>query len=152
MARVNLNRSIYKSGLYFAVSDEPEIVSLRRSALEAGNLAPFLDPNDQEDGGACEIKCARIETGPPQHYRMYYFEQTAGNVFPLNECISRELKAHTGGLKRPWYGPVVIIWEEEDVISEDNMVELAQEFITQLNDFYEIVIRDNSIEFDKLDM
>ncbi|KAK7024164.1 hypothetical protein VNI00_016542 [Paramarasmius palmivorus] len=153
-ARERLNFLLYKeiqSALFFSVEDEPEIISLRRSAIHAGNLTPFLDPDDQHNGSAAEIKCARIETGPPQHYRMYYFEQTVRNEFPLNECITRELYAYTGGLKRPWYGPVLILWEDEDVISELNLEALSQEFITQLHDFYELVIRDGTIAFDKVE-
>ncbi|KAK7021991.1 hypothetical protein VNI00_017093 [Paramarasmius palmivorus] len=133
--------------LFFDVSEEPRIVRLERSKIEESNFRPFLDQGE----GTTRIECIQITTEASQVFRFYYFEQTRRNEFDLNDPVTRELQGFTDGLQRPWYGPILVIWNEDDVVTEENLGLRADEILSYLNNFYEDVVRDDSIEYDRLD-
>ncbi|KAK7021737.1 hypothetical protein VNI00_017314 [Paramarasmius palmivorus] len=140
----------YKAVLFFPVLEEPRLVRLERSKIEGFDFRPLLDPDDQEDGGTAHIKGIHTE-GAPQGYRLFYFEQTARNSFPVNDCITRELEGFTDGLRRPWLGPIVVIWDDDNVITGENLEEKAEEILTDVHNFYEEFVRDDGVPFDRIE-
>ncbi|KAK7014806.1 hypothetical protein VNI00_019248 [Paramarasmius palmivorus] len=140
----------YKAVLFFAVDEEPRIVRLERSRIDEFDFRPLLDPDAQEDGATARIKGIHTN-GAPQEYRLFYFEQTARNGFPINDAVTRELEGLTDGLRRPWLGPVVVIWDEDNVITRDNLEEKAETIITDIHNFYEEFVRDDGVPYDSID-
>ncbi|KAK7018060.1 hypothetical protein VNI00_009134 [Paramarasmius palmivorus] len=140
-----------KACLFFPVDDEPEIVILAQRLINAFDFRPYMDPTGHESGGACRIEGAHIERGSPQNYTFYYFEQTQHNGFDLNDCVTRELEALTDGLRRPWYGPILVIGDAEDFITPENIELQAESIVIDISNFYEAVVRDHSVEFDSLE-
>ncbi|KAK7019221.1 hypothetical protein VNI00_018121 [Paramarasmius palmivorus] len=142
-----------KGALYFHVSEEPRVVRLERSKIHESDFRPFLDPDDQTEGASARIECVRVtiasEVDPV--FQLYYFEQTRRNGFDLNDSVTRELQGYADGLRRPWYGPILVIWDEDDVVTEANVGETADQILGYLNNFYEDVKRDDSIEYDKVE-
>ncbi|KAK7025344.1 hypothetical protein VNI00_016055 [Paramarasmius palmivorus] len=113
------------------------------------DFRPLLDPDDQGEGSA-QIKGIHAD-GAPHSFRLFYFEQTGSNGFPENSCITRELEGFTDGLSRPWIGPLVVVWDEDGVITAENLEEKAEEIVTQINNFYEHFVRDDGVPFDRGD-
>ncbi|KAK7026739.1 hypothetical protein VNI00_015512 [Paramarasmius palmivorus] len=141
----------YKAVLFFPHSDEPRLVRLQRDKIAAFDFRPLLDPDDQEDGGTAHIKGVRSE-GAEQGFRVFYFEQTARNTFPINECVTRELQGFTDGLQRPWLGPIVVDWYDDNVLTAENLQEKVEEMIINIHNFYEDFVRDESVPFDRLEL
>ncbi|KAK7015513.1 hypothetical protein VNI00_019111 [Paramarasmius palmivorus] len=139
-----------KAVLLFPTADEPEIVYLERRKIQANDFRPFMNAEDQ--GGSAAMQSTRVlTTVAAERFTLYYFEQTGRNGFDLNECISRELEGFTDGLSRPWYGPVLVIWEEDDVINAESLETLAEQIIVYINNSYESFERDGSIEYDMVE-
>ncbi|KAK7020263.1 hypothetical protein VNI00_017755 [Paramarasmius palmivorus] len=138
----------YKAALYFPTDDEPRIVRLERRKINGYDFCPYLDPDDQE-GGTALIKAIHAEGD--QGFRLFYFEQTSRNSFAVNDCVTRELQAFTDGLSRPWLGPILVIWDDEDIITKENLEEKGEEILTQVHNFYEEFVRDDAVPFDTVE-
>ncbi|KAK7024200.1 hypothetical protein VNI00_016508 [Paramarasmius palmivorus] len=132
------------------MTEEPRIVQLEWEKIDAFDFRPLLDPDDQENGGTAHIKAIHTE-GAPQEYRLFYFEQTARNGFPVNDCVTRELEGFTDGLRRPWLGPMLVVWDDNNVLCCDNLEEKAEEIISNVHNFYEDFIRDDGVPFNRLE-
>ncbi|KAK7015130.1 hypothetical protein VNI00_019211 [Paramarasmius palmivorus] len=140
-----------KAVLFFPTADEPEIVYLERRKIQANDLRPFMNAEDQEGGTATMQSTRVLTTVAAERFTLYYFEQTGRNGFDLNESISRELEGMTDGLSRPWYGPVLVIWEEDDVINADNLETLAEQIVLYINNCYESFERDGGVEYESIE-
>ncbi|KAK7038934.1 hypothetical protein VNI00_010325 [Paramarasmius palmivorus] len=141
-----------KACLFFPVDDEPEIITLSQRQINAFDFRPYMDSTGHENGGPCRIEGARIERGNiSENYTFYYFQQTQTNGFDVNDCVTRELEALTDGLRRPWYGPILVVGDAEDFINEENLELQGESIVIDISNFYEGVVRDDSIEFDSLE-
>ncbi|KAK7016196.1 hypothetical protein VNI00_018961, partial [Paramarasmius palmivorus] len=146
----SLIQARYKAVLYFPTDDEPRLVRLERRRIDGFDFRPLLDPDAQPDGGTANIKGIHAEDSS-EAFRLFYFEQTGRNGFPVNDSITRELEGFTDGLRRPWVGPVVVVWEDDEVLTVETVEEKAESTVTQIHNFYEDFVRDEGVPYDRLE-
>ncbi|KAK7026655.1 hypothetical protein VNI00_015545 [Paramarasmius palmivorus] len=150
LCRIFIKHRIGQAVLFFSVEEEARIVRLERTKIDEFDFRPLLDPDNQQDGGTADIKGIHTE-GAPQGYRLFYFEQTTRNGFPINDVITRELEGYTDGLRRPWLGPVVVIWDDDNVITRENLEEKVEAILLDIYNFYEEFVRDEGVPYDPIE-
>ncbi|KAK7014763.1 hypothetical protein VNI00_019284 [Paramarasmius palmivorus] len=130
-----------KTILLFPVSDEPELVTLERQKVDARDFRPYMQASERRS-----IQNIRVQT---DCCTIYFIEQTARNDFQENVSVTRELEAE--GLMRPWLGPIIVVWDQDDALTSDNWTEKCNEVIVHLSSVYEAVERDGSIEYEGME-
>ncbi|KAK7054291.1 hypothetical protein VNI00_003484 [Paramarasmius palmivorus] len=136
--------------LFFPTDDEPEIVSVNCSNRDRKIFKPYLDPDLQGNEGSAQIQSVPVELDS-MSAELFYFEQTAQNGFTENDALTRELEALTDGLRRPWLGPVIVIYDDNKVLKNDDLALLAEQIVIYMSNCYPEFVRDDVVEFDRLE-
>ncbi|KAK7017909.1 hypothetical protein VNI00_018521 [Paramarasmius palmivorus] len=132
-----------KFALFFPVTDEPEIVTLERRKVDVQDFRPYLQCSNSTLNAPPAIHSVRVAT---DRCTIYYFEQTGRNEFGENISVTRELEAE--GLLRPWHGPIIVLWDQDDALTSGNVEEKSNSIIGHLSSVYEAVERDHTIEYE----
>ncbi|KAK7032222.1 hypothetical protein VNI00_013396, partial [Paramarasmius palmivorus] len=136
---------VVKPYLYFPLVGVPRLVWISSSSARSLDFGPYLRAEPP-----AELKRTYMVTRPVENYTLIYLKQTTAVQDRSNEFLTYMLGLLAGGLRRPWYGPVLVSFDRSGVLSCATVKSEAIDVVHHLHAVYDRVARDAALPCDPM--